>query len=48
MQRTHNGGIVLLHAVSKTNTEILDEVLTEWKSKGFEFKTLNDLPSHQQ
>jgi peptidoglycan-N-acetylmuramic acid deacetylase len=48
MQRTHNGGIILLHAVSKTNTEILDEVLTEWKSKGFEFKTLNDLPSHQQ
>jgi peptidoglycan-N-acetylmuramic acid deacetylase len=44
MERTHNGAIVLLHAVSKTNTEIMDWILKEWKSKGFEFKTLNDLP----
>ncbi|MBL4938110.1 delta-lactam-biosynthetic de-N-acetylase [Clostridium sp. YIM B02515] len=44
MERTHNGGIVLLHAVSKTNTEIMDSILKEWKSKGFEFKTLNELP----
>lgn len=43
-KRTHNGGIILLHAVSKTNTEILDEVLTHWENEGFEFKTLNDLP----
>jgi peptidoglycan-N-acetylmuramic acid deacetylase len=44
MERTHNGGIFLLHAVSKTNTEIMDSILKEWKSKGFEFKTLNELP----
>jgi delta-lactam-biosynthetic de-N-acetylase len=44
MERTHNGAIVLLHAVSKTNADILDEVITQWKSKGYEFKTLNDLP----
>lgn len=44
MERTHNGGIFLLHAVSKTNAEILDSVIKEWKSKGFELKTLNDLP----
>jgi peptidoglycan-N-acetylmuramic acid deacetylase len=43
-ERTHNGAIVLLHAVSKTNTEIMDSILKDWKSKGFEFKTLNDLP----
>jgi peptidoglycan-N-acetylmuramic acid deacetylase len=43
-QRTHNGGIILLHAVSKTNMEILDEMLTEWKNNGFIFKTLDDLP----
>ncbi|MBC8061235.1 MAG: delta-lactam-biosynthetic de-N-acetylase [Clostridiaceae bacterium] len=44
MQRTHNGGILLLHAVSKTNANILDYLLKEWTSKGFEFKTLNELP----
>lgn len=44
MKRTHNGGIFLLHAVSKTNADIMDSILKEWKSKGFEFKTLNDLP----
>ncbi|ERI90744.1 delta-lactam-biosynthetic de-N-acetylase [Clostridiales bacterium oral taxon 876 str. F0540] len=44
MERTHNGGIILLHAVSKTNAEIMDSILKEWKNKGFEFKTLNDLP----
>jgi len=43
MRRTHNGAIILLHAVSKTNTNILDSLLKEWKTKGFEFKTLNDL-----
>lgn len=43
MGRTHNGGIVLLHAVSKTNATIMDSILKEWKAKGFEFKTLNDL-----
>ena len=36
---------MLLHAVSKTNTEILDEVLKELKSQGYEFKSLTELPS---
>lgn len=44
LQRTHNGAIFLLHAVSKTNAEILDYLLTEWKSRGFEFKSLDELP----
>jgi peptidoglycan-N-acetylmuramic acid deacetylase len=44
MERTHNGGIFLLHAVSKTNTEIMDSIVKEWKNRGFEFKTLNELP----
>lgn len=43
-KNTHNGGIFLLHSVSKTNAEILDEVLKYWKSEGYELKTLNDLP----
>jgi peptidoglycan-N-acetylmuramic acid deacetylase len=44
MERTHNGAIILLHAVSKTNTEIMDSIIKEWKTRGFEFKTLNELP----
>ncbi len=42
--RTHNGGIFLLHAVSKTNADILDTVLKEWKDNGYEFGSLYDLP----
>lgn len=34
----HNGSIMLLHAVSKTNTEILDSVLKELKSQGYSFE----------
>jgi peptidoglycan-N-acetylmuramic acid deacetylase len=44
-ERTHSGGIFLLHAVSKTNADILDTVLKEWKSKGYEFGSLYDLPA---
>lgn len=43
LARTHDGGIYLLHAQSKTNTEILDSLIKEWKSKGFEFKNLTDI-----
>lgn len=42
--KAHNGEIMLLHAVSKTNTEILDEIIKELKSQGYEFKSLIDLP----
>jgi peptidoglycan-N-acetylmuramic acid deacetylase len=44
-ERAHSGGIFLLHAVSKTNADILDTVLKEWKSKGYEFGSLYDLPA---
>jgi len=46
MQRTHNGGIILLHAVSKTNAEILDDVITQWESQCYELKTLDELPTN--
>ena len=45
LQRTHNGGIMLLHAVSRTNAEILDDIITEWKAQGYELKTLDELPN---
>lgn len=42
-QRVNDGGIILLHAISKTNAEILDDLIKDWKSKGYEFKTLDEL-----
>ncbi|MGL4731855.1 MAG: delta-lactam-biosynthetic de-N-acetylase [Clostridium sp.] len=36
----HDGSIILLHAVSKTNTEILDEVLKDAKKDGYTFELL--------
>lgn len=39
----HNGEIFLLHSVSKTNCEILDEAIKYWKSQGYEIKSLDDL-----
>ena len=33
----HSGQIILLHAVSETNTEILDEVIDEYRHNGYEF-----------
>lgn len=42
LNNLHNGEIVLLHATSRTNTNILDEVIKEIKNKGFEFKSLDE------
>lgn len=39
----HPGGILLLHAVSDTNTKILKTVLQDLKNEGYEFKSLNEL-----
>ena len=41
--RTHPGAIVLLHPNSKTNTEILDEVITHWENEGYKLETLDYL-----
>lgn len=43
LPRIHPGAVVLLHSTSKTNAEILDELLTKWKAEGYTFGTLNDL-----
>ena len=42
--RIHNGAIVLLHSTSRTNAEILDELLTRWEDMGYTFASLEDLP----
>ena len=44
--RIHDGAIVLLHSTSKTNAEILDELLCKWEEMGYTFKSLDELPSN--
>ena len=41
--RIHNGAVVLLHSTSKTNAEILDELLTRWKEMGYTIGTVEEL-----
>ncbi len=41
--RIHPGAIVLLHSTSKTNSEILDELLTKWEEMGYTFGTVDEL-----
>lgn len=41
--RTHNGSIILLHSTSKTNAEVLGELIKKWKSEGYKFKSVTEL-----
>ncbi len=43
LPRTHNGAVILLHSTSKTNAQILQELITKWKEEGYQFKSLKDL-----
>ena len=43
LPRTHNGAVVLLHSTSKTNAQILDELLTRWEAQGYAFGSLEEL-----
>ena len=43
LPRTHNGAVVLLHSTSKTNAEILDELLIKWEAAGYRFDTIDNL-----
>lgn len=42
IKNVHNGEIMLLHATSKTNMEILDTVIKQIKDMGYEFKSLEE------
>lgn len=42
VNNVHNGEIMLLHATSKTNMEILDTVIKQIKEMGYEFKSLDE------
>lgn len=40
LPRAHPGAVVLLHSTSKTNGDILDELLTKWEEAGYTFGDL--------
>ena len=42
MDNLHNGEIMLLHATSKTNSEIMSEMIQKIKQEGYEIKSLDD------
>ena len=43
LDNVHNGEVMLLHPTSKTNAEIIGEVIRELKNQGFRFGTLEEL-----
>lgn len=43
LPRIHNGAVVLLHATSQTNAQILDELLTRWEQMGYRFDRVENL-----
>lgn len=45
LKRIHPGAVVLLHSTSKTNGDILDELLTKWEDMGYSFGEIKDLIS---
>lgn len=42
LKNIHNGAVILLHANSKDNCNILDGVIKEIKNMGYEFKSLDE------
>jgi len=42
LNNIHSGAIILLHANSKDNANILKDIISEAKSKGYEFKNLDE------
>ncbi len=42
-KRIHPGAIVLLHSTSKTNSEILEELIEGWKEQGYNFCSIEEL-----
>lgn len=42
--RLHPGAVILIHSVSKTNAEILDDVIDYARNQGYVFKSLDEFP----
>ena len=42
-KRIHPGAVVLLHSTSKTNCQIMQELIQNWKQQGYTFRSITDL-----
>ena len=42
LDNIHPGAVILLHATSKDNSEILDDVIKEIRKMNYEFKSIED------
>ena len=42
LENIHPGAVILLHATSKDNSEILGELIREIKNQGYEFKNIDE------
>lgn len=47
VSQLHPGAVLLIHAISKDNTEALGSIIDEARRQGYTFKSLNDLPQGQ-
>ena len=43
LPRTHNGAVILLHSTSRTNAQILGELIEHWKAEGYRFASVEAL-----
>ena len=43
LSNTHDGAIILLHPTSRTNARILKDLISEWRSAGYSFASLDEL-----
>lgn len=48
LSTVHNGEVMLLHPNSKTNADILSDVIRELKSQGYTFETLDHLSKEKE
>lgn len=45
MAQLHPGAVILLHSVSKDNTEALAKIIDDARSQGYQFKSLDEMKS---
>lgn len=43
LENTHNGAVILLHPTSKTNADILGDLIDSWRADGYRFGNLEEL-----
>ncbi len=43
LKNTHSGAVMLFHPTSKTNAEIFEELIIEWRKMGYSFGSLDKL-----